>query len=75
MSFSENPKVYEQNSWTQAAPVKEQKFHRLVSDSIGNNYSPTAQILTTTYIYENTRYSTTLHIISTFSSTWSFDNP
>ena len=55
-SFSENPKVFEQNSWTRAAPVKEQKYHRLVSDSIGNNYSPDAQGLTTALIYENTRY-------------------
>jgi dynein heavy chain len=29
-------------SWTLTAPFKEEKFQRLVSDSIGNNYSPSA---------------------------------
>ncbi|XP_070559259.1 dynein axonemal heavy chain 3-like isoform X5 [Ptychodera flava] len=54
-AFSEKPKILQRGSWTQAAPFKEQKFCRHVSDSIGNNYSPTARNLTTSYIYEITR--------------------
>lgn len=33
-------------SWTQAAPFKEQKYYRTPSQSIGNNYTPTASDLT-----------------------------
>jgi len=32
-------------SWTQAAPFKEQKYHRTPSESIANNYTPTASDL------------------------------
>jgi dynein heavy chain len=32
-------------SWTIASPFKEDRHHRLISDSIGNNYSPTANDL------------------------------
>eukprot|EP00842_Homolaphlyctis_polyrhiza_P004869 jgi/Hompol1/5383/HPOL_004407-RA len=36
------PPLLKKFSWTLAAPFKEEKFHRAVSDSIGNNYSPNA---------------------------------
>lgn len=32
-------------SWTLAAPFKEQKYHRTPSESIANNYTPTASDL------------------------------
>lgn len=32
-------------SWTRAAPFKEEKFHRTPSESIANNYTPTASNL------------------------------
>ena len=35
--------------------AKEKKYHRHVSDSIANNYSPAARNLTTSYIYEATK--------------------
>ncbi|XP_077987554.1 dynein axonemal heavy chain 3-like isoform X2 [Glandiceps talaboti] len=54
-AFSEKPRILQRGSWTQAAPFKEQKFCRHVSDSIANNYSPTARNLTTSYIYDITR--------------------
>lgn len=33
------------SSWTRAAPFKEEKHHRTPSESIANNYSPTANSL------------------------------
>ncbi|KAH6601980.1 hypothetical protein BASA61_001578 [Batrachochytrium salamandrivorans] len=36
------PPLLKKFSWTLASPFKEEKFHRSVSDSIGNNYSPAA---------------------------------
>jgi len=32
-------------SWTLAAPFKEQKYHRTPSESIANNYTPSASDL------------------------------
>lgn len=32
-------------SWTLAAPFKEEKFHRTPSESIANNYTPSASDL------------------------------
>ncbi|EDV27935.1 uncharacterized protein TRIADDRAFT_52992 [Trichoplax adhaerens] len=32
-------------SWTQAAPFKEEKYHRTPTECIGNNYTPTARNL------------------------------
>lgn len=55
-AFSEKPKILERGSYTQAAPIKEKKHFRKVSDSIGNNYSPGARHLTTSYIYETTKF-------------------
>ncbi|XP_053376707.1 dynein axonemal heavy chain 3-like [Mercenaria mercenaria] len=58
-ALSEKPQILERGSWTKAAPIKEKKHHIHVSDSIGNNYSPTAQHLTSSYIYENYKNSFT----------------
>ena len=33
------------SSWTKAAPYKETQYHRTPSESIANNYSPSAQEL------------------------------
>ncbi|KAH3881436.1 hypothetical protein DPMN_005362, partial [Dreissena polymorpha] len=52
-AYSERPHILERGSWTKAAPIKEKKHHCHVSDSIGNNYSPSARNLTSSYIYEN----------------------
>ncbi|XP_065937642.1 dynein axonemal heavy chain 3 isoform X7 [Magallana gigas] len=54
-AYSEKPKILERGSWTQAAPIKEKKHFRHVSDSIGNNYSPKARHLTASFIYETTK--------------------
>ncbi|WAQ96862.1 DYH3-like protein [Mya arenaria] len=39
---SEHPPIMKGTSWTLAAPFKEQKFHRTPSESIANNYTPSA---------------------------------
>ncbi|XP_032303513.1 dynein heavy chain 3, axonemal isoform X3 [Coturnix japonica] len=39
------PRLLQEASWTLAVPYKEQSYHRSPSDSIANNYSPTAQDL------------------------------
>ncbi|XP_021267492.1 dynein heavy chain 3, axonemal isoform X1 [Numida meleagris] len=39
------PRLMQEASWTLAAPFKEQSYHRSPSDSIANNYTPTAQDL------------------------------
>ncbi len=40
------PPLLKPFSWTKAAPYKEEKHFRGVSDSIGNNFSPFAKDLT-----------------------------
>lgn len=42
---SEHPPLMRGSSWTLAAPFKEQKFHRTPSESIANNYTPSASDL------------------------------
>ncbi|XP_033740540.1 dynein heavy chain 3, axonemal-like isoform X1 [Pecten maximus] len=42
---SEHPPIMKGTSWTLAAPYKEQKYHRTPSESIANNYTPTASDL------------------------------
>nr|XP_006820578.1 PREDICTED: dynein heavy chain 3, axonemal-like [Saccoglossus kowalevskii] len=42
---SEHPPIMKGTSWTLAAPFKEQKYHRTPSESIANNYTPTASDL------------------------------
>ncbi|KAJ3238670.1 Dynein heavy chain 3, axonemal [Chytriomyces hyalinus] len=44
------PALLKTFSWTRAAPFKEERFNRQVSDSIGNNYSPRACDLTAKFI-------------------------
>jgi dynein heavy chain len=39
------PRLLKTTSWTKASPYKEEKHHRTISDSIGNNYSPKAASL------------------------------
>nr|XP_039250666.1 dynein heavy chain 3, axonemal-like [Styela clava] len=51
-AFSDRPKILQTGTRTTAAPVKEEKHFRHVSDSIANNYSPTARDLTTSLIYD-----------------------
>ncbi|CAI9716307.1 dynein heavy chain 3, axonemal-like isoform X2 [Octopus vulgaris] len=65
-ALSEKPKILDRGSFTQAAPVKEQKEHRRVSDAIANNYSPRASHLTTSLIYETTKYGFTLEEMHMF---------
>ncbi|XP_033114673.1 dynein heavy chain 3, axonemal-like isoform X5 [Anneissia japonica] len=54
-AFSKNPKIVQSGAWTKAAPFKEQKHYRHVSDAIANNYTPSARNLTTSYVYEFTK--------------------
>ncbi|KNC96829.1 uncharacterized protein SPPG_07663 [Spizellomyces punctatus DAOM BR117] len=42
MSHANLPPLLKHFSWTRAAPFKEEKYARSVSDTIGNNYSPHA---------------------------------
>jgi CRISPR/Cas system-associated exonuclease Cas4 (RecB family) len=37
------PPILKRFSWTLAAPIKEEKYSRMTSDSIANNYSPSAR--------------------------------
>ncbi|KAJ3317485.1 Dynein heavy chain 3, axonemal, partial [Blyttiomyces sp. JEL0837] len=39
------PPLLKKFSWTRAAPFKEERFHRAISDTIGNNYTPSANDL------------------------------
>ncbi|KAJ3094397.1 Phosphoglucomutase-2, partial [Physocladia obscura] len=48
------PALLKTFSWTRAAPFKEERFHRQVSDSIGNNYSPRACDLNAKFIGKRT---------------------
>ncbi|KAI9354083.1 dynein heavy chain and region D6 of dynein motor-domain-containing protein [Zopfochytrium polystomum] len=41
------PPLLKKFSWTRAAPFKEERHHRAVSDSIANNYTPSASDLST----------------------------
>nr|XP_015207526.1 PREDICTED: dynein heavy chain 3, axonemal-like [Lepisosteus oculatus] len=49
---SEKLRILQQGVRTRAVPLKEEKFHRGVSDSIGNSYSPAAQDFSTYFIYK-----------------------
>ncbi|KAI9206289.1 dynein heavy chain and region D6 of dynein motor-domain-containing protein [Polychytrium aggregatum] len=44
------PPLLKTFSWTRAAPFKEERHHRAISDSIGNNYSPYATNLSVRHI-------------------------
>ncbi|XP_061419052.1 uncharacterized protein LOC133349531 [Lethenteron reissneri] len=52
IEWHERPRILQRGSWTLAVPSKEEQFFRSVSDSIGNNYSPTARDLSTHGIYK-----------------------
>ncbi|KAG9476993.1 hypothetical protein GDO78_002401 [Eleutherodactylus coqui] len=45
LMHSNYPPLMQSKSWTLAAPFKEQRYHRNPSNSIANNYSPTARDL------------------------------
>ena len=45
LRHSEHPPIMKGTSWTLAAPFKEQKYHRTPSESIANNYTPSASDL------------------------------
>ncbi|XP_029995048.1 dynein heavy chain 3, axonemal-like [Sphaeramia orbicularis] len=45
MRHSQYPPILQTNTWTQAVPFKEQRYHRTPSERIGNNYSPHVQDL------------------------------
>ncbi|XP_074647644.1 dynein axonemal heavy chain 3-like [Tubulanus polymorphus] len=45
LRHSEHPPIMKGTSWTLAAPFKEQKYHRTPSESIANNYTPSANDL------------------------------
>ncbi|XP_075130611.1 dynein axonemal heavy chain 3-like [Leptodactylus fuscus] len=49
---NEKPKILQHGAFTQAVPFKEEKFHRHVSDSIANNYSPAARNISTHSVYK-----------------------
>ncbi|XP_073447160.1 dynein axonemal heavy chain 3 isoform X2 [Aquarana catesbeiana] len=52
LKHSNYPPLMQSQSWTLAAPFKEQRFHRNPSNSIANNYSPTARDLKLGEIYK-----------------------
>ncbi|XP_062507706.1 dynein axonemal heavy chain 3-like [Corticium candelabrum] len=45
LRHSEYPPIMKHQSWTRAAPYKEEKHHRTPSESIANNYTPTVNDL------------------------------
>ncbi|CAH2307188.1 dynein heavy chain 3, axonemal [Pelobates cultripes] len=45
LKHSHYPPLMQSTSWTLAAPFKEQRYHRNPSNSIANNYTPTARDL------------------------------
>ena len=42
LAHSQHPPIMKGTSWTLAAPFKEEKYHRTPSESIANNFTPTA---------------------------------
>ncbi|XP_077305116.1 dynein axonemal heavy chain 3 [Lithobates pipiens] len=52
LKHSNYPPLMQSQSWTLAAPFKEQRFHRNPSNSIANNYSPAARDLKLGEIYK-----------------------
>lgn len=51
-SYSDRPKIVEYGAYTKAAPTKEKSHYRHTSDAVANNYTPSAQGLTTKLIYK-----------------------
>jgi hypothetical protein len=52
------PNVINRGALTLAAPSKEEKSFRRISDVIGNNYSPKAKNLNSKLIYDATKFGT-----------------
>ncbi|XP_048589777.1 dynein axonemal heavy chain 3-like isoform X2 [Nematostella vectensis] len=55
-AYSEKPRIVEYGAYTKAAPVKEKQHYRYASDSVANNYTPSAQTLTTKLIYKKHKH-------------------
>ena len=49
---SAHPPIMKGTSWTQAAPFKEEKYCRTPSESIANNYTPSARDLKIKDLYK-----------------------
>lgn len=62
---SEHPPIMKGTSWTLAAPFKEEKFHRTPSESIANNYTPSASDLKLKDLPKLTRTKTKCNSIIT----------
>ncbi|XP_061175178.1 dynein axonemal heavy chain 3-like [Saccostrea echinata] len=60
---SEHPPIMKGTSWTLAAPFKEEKFHRTPSESIANNYTPSASDLKLKDLPKLTRTKTKLNAL------------
>ncbi|KAK3579501.1 hypothetical protein CHS0354_028323 [Potamilus streckersoni] len=58
---SEHPPIMKNTSWTLAAPFKEEKYHRTPSESIANNYTPTARNLKLKDLPKLTRQKTKVY--------------
>ncbi|XP_053321162.1 dynein axonemal heavy chain 3-like [Spea bombifrons] len=52
---NEKPKILQHGAFTKAAPFKEEKYCRHVSDAIANNYSPAARDFSTHSVYKLNR--------------------
>lgn len=53
---SMRPRVLDAGARTRAVPLLERRYHRNVSDSIANNYSPGAKHLSALAVFESTRF-------------------
>ena len=51
----ENPPLMKAVSWTRAAPYKEERHHRSPSESIANNFTPSASNLKLRHLHRRTR--------------------
>ncbi|XP_030626002.1 dynein heavy chain 3, axonemal [Chanos chanos] len=54
LRHSHYPPILQNTSWTLAVPLKEQRYHRSPSESIGNNYSPRARNLKVPHLHHRT---------------------
>lgn len=70
MKSLENPPIMKPASWMRAAPFKEEKFHRTPSESIANNYTPTAKDLKMKALRRHTQGMLTSERLNTHFSPW-----
>ncbi len=56
------PNLINRGALTLAAPTKEEKAFRRISDVIGNNYSPKAKNLNSKLIYDTTKFGKVLFV-------------